>query len=72
MRLRTREEAAAYLNEQGALIKGDGLKDHASRGTGPAYSIVNGRAVYTEAALDAWIAEQMARPVRRRSPQAAA
>lgn len=70
MRYRNRESAAQYLKDRGIDTTPQGLADHAYRGRGPNYAIVNGRAVYTEAALDAWIAEQVAQPVRRRrAPQ---
>jgi hypothetical protein len=66
MRFFTREKAAEYVNSQGLVVKGKGLKDHATRGTGPEHHIVNGRAVYTREALDKWISEQVARPVSKR------
>lgn len=62
----TRQKAAEHLKSVGIPVKGDGLKDHASRGTGPAYTIINGRALYRREDLDAWVAAQAARPVRRR------
>ena len=72
----TRPRAAEYLTAAGVYTTAQGLADRATDGTGPAYSIVSGRAVYTAEALDAWLAEQAARPVprrgRRRSEQAAA
>jgi hypothetical protein len=68
---RTRRLAAEYLSAQGVSTTEQGLADHASRGKGPKYGIVNGRAVYTDADLDSWIAEQLARPVTRRRHNAA-
>lgn len=62
----SRDRARDRIRERGVPIGEDGLKDHASRGTGPRYSIVNGRAVYTAADLDSWIEAQAARPVTRR------
>lgn len=72
MNLMTRAGATDYLNNHyRGIVKGDGLKDHASRGTGPKYSIVNGRACYRREDLDAWIEQQAARPVIRRRRAAA-
>ncbi len=75
MRFLTRRLAAEYLTAQGVSTSEQGLADKASRGRSPKYAIVNGRAVYTLADLDAWIAEQAARPIvrrRERRPTAAA
>jgi len=63
----TRRLAAEHVTSQGVKTTEQGLADKASRGGGPKYSIINGRAVYTKTDLDAWIAEQAARPVVRRS-----
>lgn len=70
-RYRTRRLAAEYLTAQGVKKTEQGLADDASRGKGPKYGIVNGRAVYTDADLDAWITEQLARPITRRRHQIA-
>lgn len=59
--------ATEYVRANGVPIGDGGLKDLAHRGRGPRYSIINGRAVYTPADLDAWIAEQAARPVSTRA-----
>ena len=67
-----RARAADYLAERGITTSQQGLADRASRGIGPRYAIINGRAVYTQADLDAWIAEQVARPVIRRGRRATA
>lgn len=67
MRYLTRATAADYLtDEKGVKTTTQTLADKASAGAGPRYSIINGRALYTEADLDAWVAEQAARPVQRR------
>lgn len=76
MKYRNRRLSADYLtNDKGIKTTEQGLADKASRGQGPKYVIVNGRALYTEADLDAWVAEQAARPVvlrrRRRSSRGA-
>ena len=62
-----RKLAAEYLNSRGIKTTEQGLADLARRDRGPKYGIVNGRAVYTEVDLDAWIAAQLARPITRRS-----
>ena len=64
-----RRRAAEYLGEKGIPTTAQALADQASRGAGPHYSIVRGRAVYTAEDLDRWLAEQIARPVIRRSQQ---
>jgi hypothetical protein len=66
MRYRNRPLSAEYLTARGVATTAQGLADKATDGTGPRYSIINGRALYTEADLDAWIAAQAARPVLRR------
>lgn len=64
---KSREDAADYLtNTKGVKTTAQGLADKASRGDGPAYSIINGRALYMIEALDSWVAAQAARPVIRR------
>jgi hypothetical protein len=70
MRYLTREKAAEYLNCAGVPVRGAGLKDHANRGTGPEYALINGRALYTQESLDRWVADQAARPVLRRRAHA--
>jgi hypothetical protein len=64
-----RRRAAEYLGERGIPTTRQSLADQACRGIGPRYAIVRGRAVYTAADLDSWLAEQIARPVIRRSQQ---
>jgi hypothetical protein len=61
MKLRIRREAAEYLTKKsGVLFTDTGLSARATAGTGPRYSIINGRAVYTQDALDEWLNEQLA------------
>lgn len=68
MRYRNRKLAAQYLtSDKGVQTSEQGLADKARRGQGPKYAIINNRALYTEADLDAWVAAQAARPVVRRS-----
>lgn len=66
MRFLTRKLAAEYLNRIGVPIKGAGLKDHANRGTGPKYAIINGSALYMHKDLDEWVAAQASRSVARK------
>lgn len=61
----TDPEAHNAIRDRGVPIGKNALKDHRSRGTGPKYAIINGRALYTTEWIDAWIAEQAARPLRR-------
>jgi len=69
MKYLSRLHSAQYLTDQGIDTTPQALADEASRGTGPRYAIVRNRAVYTAEDLDKWIAEQIARPVIRRSRQ---
>lgn len=64
-----RDGARDFLREKGVPIGENALKDHAARGTGPRYTIINGRALYTEADLIAWIEKQASRPVLKRGPR---
>jgi hypothetical protein len=72
MKFFLRHLAAQLITEHGIPTTAQGLADKACDGIGPRYAIVNGRAVYTEADLLNWIAEQAARPVVRRSQRKAA
>jgi len=60
-----RDGARDFLRERGIPIGENSLKDHAARGTGPHYVHINGRALYTEADLLAWIEGQASRPPSR-------
>ena len=66
VKYRDRKGARIRILDAGIPMGEGGLKDHASRGTGPRYVIINGRALYTDDDIDAWIAEQSARPVSKR------
>lgn len=61
-----RDGARDYLREQGVPIGDNALKDLHRRSSGPRYAIINGRALYTRDDLQAWVAEQAARPVQKR------
>lgn len=51
----TREEAAEYLG-----VTADTLAAHATRGTGPRYAKLSGRAVrYRRQDLDAWVESKL-------------
>src|SRR3712207_4778729 len=61
MTLYQRGEAADYLTERsGVRFKSEGLAALATKGTGPSFSIFNGRAVYSTEALDEWLAGHLA------------
>lgn len=64
----TRPRAAEFLAATGLPIKSPALADMASRGVGPKYSLINGRAVYREEDLLDWLAAQIpsAGPLRSR------
>jgi hypothetical protein len=72
MRYRDRAGATEYLRTLGIRLSDDRLRDLASRGGGPRYASINGRALYLDADLDDWIAEQAARPPVKRGPRKAA
>lgn len=61
-----RDAARDHIRSRGVPIGENALKDHASRGTGPKYAIINKRAVYTREWLDEWIDGQAA-PRRKAS-----
>lgn len=72
MKLLPRKDAAGYLTEKsGVAFKVETLAAMATKGTGPAYSIVNGKAVYETEALDEWLAPQLAAksPAARNRPR---
>jgi hypothetical protein len=71
MKYLNRRLAAQYLTDQGIKTTEQGLADRAHRDDGPDYFIIGGRALYTQATLDAWITAQASRPVIRRSQRAA-
>ena len=68
--LKVRSDATAFIRERGIHLGTNRLAALASEGRGPRYSIVNGRALYREGDLIAWIDEQM-RDARRISRLAA-
>lgn len=57
--------ARDYIRARSVPIGDNALKDHRSRGTGPRYTIINGRCLYTREWCDEWIEAQASRPVRR-------
>jgi len=67
----TRQAAAELLTVRGLPTTPQALADAASDGTGPRYGLVRGRALYTAADLDSWLATQLARPIIRRRQQTA-
>ena len=61
MALLTRKPAAEYLTERsGVPFKSEGLATRATKGSGPSFSLLNGRAVYSTEALDDWLATRLA------------
>lgn len=63
---KTRDRATEYIADKGIPVQHRTLGDMASRGIGPRYALINGRAVYRDKDLDAWIEEQFSRPPQRR------
>jgi hypothetical protein len=60
MSIRIRRDAAKYLSERsGFRFTEESLAARASSGTGPRYAILNGRAVYSDEALDEWLEAQL-------------
>jgi hypothetical protein len=66
-----RETVRKKLDEKGVKIGKTALANMASDGTGPDYVLINGRALYTEEALDAWLNNQASKAPRRRRRSAA-
>jgi hypothetical protein len=66
-RFRNRKGAADYLSEQlDREITVNAMARMASKGVGPGYAIVLGRATYPTAGLDEWLEEQTRPPPRER------
>lgn len=61
----TREQAAARARSSGLRCTSATLANHASRGTGPAFRIIQGRAFYLEDDVDQWTESQIGQLVRR-------
>jgi hypothetical protein len=61
-----REDAAAWLRADGLRCTPQGLADAATKGIGPRYSVIHGRAVYRVTDLRAWVEQEAARPPRAR------
>ncbi len=60
-----RAAATQFIRDQGVPCGKTSLAELASDDRGPRYALINGRAVYTEKDLLAWIEEQAARPPSR-------
>ena len=57
-----RGKAAEYLTERsGVRFMSEGLAARATKGTGPSFSIVNGKAIYAIEDLDGWLAAHFSR-----------
>jgi len=56
--------ATEYLQQLGVPIGNESLRDMATRDAGPHYAILNGRAVYTDADLIAWVEKETVKPAR--------
>lgn len=65
-----RDLAAKHLTKKGVPTTSVALANLASKDEGPPYALISGRAVYREADLDAWLADQFAKPVVRRRSRA--
>ena len=61
-----RSKATEFLATIGIKTSEQGLADRVRAGNGPRYCVINGRALYLESDLLAWVQEQAARPVMRR------
>ena len=66
-----REAARAAILEMGIPLGRTALANLANRGTGPAYVIINGRALYKSESILAWVREQSEKPNLRLRPRAA-
>lgn len=56
--LLTRKAATAFLINLGVPLSSNALAELATDGRGPSFAILNGRAVYREADLTAWVNAQ--------------
>lgn len=64
----TRPLAAKYVSQKTSIpTSPQALADLHRRGRGPAFSILRGRALYTQENLDSWIASELARTARHRA-----
>lgn len=72
----TETDARDHIRAQGIPIGEQSLKDHRHRGTGPKYTIINKRVVYTREWIQEWIdgfvARATVRPAGRRRKQSEA
>jgi hypothetical protein len=57
-KFKTRTEATESLREKGVPIGKTTLAELAAEDRGPRYAVINGRALYTEHDLMAWLEEQ--------------
>lgn len=64
---KTRLRATQFLAEQGLPVSAKTLGHMASRGEGPPYAVINGRAVYRVDELERWVTEAVDRNTRRRA-----
>ena len=55
----TRKDAARVLAETGLPVRESTLERLALREGGPEYRLINGRALYTRAWLEAWVRQQL-------------
>lgn len=61
--MKSRREAAQYLNNKGIPTTESTLATLASRGGGPAFSKFGARALYSADDLDAWVDAKLSRPM---------
>jgi hypothetical protein len=75
---KTRDQATEWLRERGVPTSDSTLDVLANKGGGPKYSVINGRALYTEPDLLSWLEAQASQPPQvasrrgRRADQVAA
>jgi hypothetical protein len=62
----TREAATQLIVDSGVPIGRTALANMASDGKGPPYCVINGRTLYRRHEVLGWLAEEAARPPRRR------
>jgi hypothetical protein len=59
---KNRAQSTAFYRALGVQMGDTSLAEMASDGRGPAYAVINGRALYTEQDLLTWLAEQAKQP----------
>lgn len=66
-KFKTRDQATEFLRDRGVPTGKTTLAELAAEDRGPRYAVINGRALYTEPDLLAWLDAQASQPPRQAS-----